>query len=222
MLRRLMRRIFRPDNEPDEIDNNTDTDDIEDVDEIEDVIENENQDEEEIIDDFVDLGHLIEQGIDNEIDDAIKQWAPDANDDIYIDLDQIEIQREVRDLFRDNVVIFNIGTRRIRPIGSDIVRNSRNRRPVDMIIGAIVEQKYREYQDARLLVKIVRHLLTLKDSDLRSSEDSDEEGCVVCMERKSMVEFNCGHRRTCAKCSTDVIRSNHLCPMCRVEITTAV
>ena len=221
-MRRIMRRLIRSSRDSENEEPGNEEPDNEDLYNINNQNEEVEEEEEvDMIDDFVDLSYLTDVGIDDEIDDEIRRWAPDTNNDIYVDLDQLQIEDRIRNRFQDNIVIFNVITRRVRTLDGGMVKRRRNRlTQADIVIGSIVGQRYREYLDARQRVSIVRKLSILADEDLKSFEDSDD-GCVVCLERKSIIEFNCGHRRTCVRCSSDVIRSNHLCPMCREDIRSA-
>lgn len=63
---------------------------------------------------------------------------------------------------------------------------------------------------------------------LRSVEDekSNEETpaselCVVCLDRKRIVAFQCGHYRFCAACSRELLKTGSPCPECRAPIERA-
>lgn len=175
--------------------------------------------------DFVDLGYLTDEDLDQYIDDELRRWAPDNNDDIYVDVDQIGLSDAMRgmgydidhqQMFPNNIAIYNVGTRRVRSIEIS-GRRYLSISDIDNYISRRVEEEYANYILARKRAMILRNLENLTDLEAGDSDDSDD-ACIVCMERLIRVEFNCGHAQTCATCSLDVIRSNHLCPMCRADI----
>lgn len=46
--------------------------------------------------------------------------------------------------------------------------------------------------------------------------------CSVCMESEPIVVFGCGHKKTCAKCSLQILIGTKVCPHCRKPIKSAV
>lgn len=54
--------------------------------------------------------------------------------------------------------------------------------------------------------------------DEKANLEADE--CIVCIDRKRQVIFNCGHYHTCAKCSRKLVREKQPCPMCRTAISS--
>jgi len=52
---------------------------------------------------------------------------------------------------------------------------------------------------------------------------SEEKRCVVCLEaEKTHVFIPCGHLCACAKCSTELMKTEGTCPMCRRQIQSKV
>lgn len=55
------------------------------------------------------------------------------------------------------------------------------------------------------------------------SVDTDlGQKCCVCMENRSIVAFNCGHKKTCKGCSVKILKEDGRCPFCRESIVIAI
>lgn len=57
--------------------------------------------------------------------------------------------------------------------------------------------------------------------DIKDTETKDEDKkCVICLTNERVIAFQCGHRKTCASCSLELVQTEKPCPMCRVEISS--
>jgi hypothetical protein len=57
--------------------------------------------------------------------------------------------------------------------------------------------------------------------DIKDTETKDEDRkCVICLTNERVIAFQCGHRKTCASCSLELVQTKKPCPMCRVEISS--
>lgn len=46
--------------------------------------------------------------------------------------------------------------------------------------------------------------------------------CCICMENRSIIAFNCGHKKTCKSCSVKILENDCRCPFCRESIVVAI
>lgn len=54
-----------------------------------------------------------------------------------------------------------------------------------------------------------------------SLDVNEDELCVVCMDSvKNAVFIPCGHVATCFGCSSDILSSSKICPICSVTVSS--
>lgn len=61
--------------------------------------------------------------------------------------------------------------------------------------------------------------------DVFTMGNTDEKAtdCVICYDaQQSVVCVPCGHIAMCSSCAHEVVKSTHLCPLCRVPIREIV
>lgn len=58
-------------------------------------------------------------------------------------------------------------------------------------------------------------------SNMQDSKADTKLTCVVCLENEPIIVFNCGHKKTCAGCTTELLKTTRKCPVCRTEICMA-
>lgn len=77
-------------------------------------------------------------------------------------------------------------------------------------------QSVRSNQTSALLSK----LASLTDEQV--AEEDSSLACVTCYVNKKIIALNCGHLKTCATCTSEIIKTGGKCPVCREKIVSVM
>ena len=80
-------------------------------------------------------------------------------------------------------------------------------------------KKYFSHENFKLMLLLRK----FSDCEIKEDDDVSKKKCNLCFVNQSIIALlPCGHKYTCSDCTSEIISSNKICPICRKEIVSFV